>query len=256
MAKDVVFEGIDGIRVLVTGASSGIGNSIARLFGVAGAKVGVHYCNSRKGAEAVTEEIIGAGGQARMFQADLLKLASGVDMVRAFIKSFGGIDVLVNNAGAIYGTGDFLSVREQEWDETFNLNVKAPFVLIREAFSVMSQQGSGRIINISSISAKYGGSPSTLHYGAAKAALEALSLGLAKSGAKHNILVNCVRAGFVETEFHSKIGRSKNDIEKRIELMPLKKVVQPLDVARMVLFLASEAGDCITGEIFTVASGD
>lgn len=118
----------------------------------------------------------------------------------------------------------------------------------------MKEQGGGKIINISSVSAKYGGSPQTLHYGAAKAALDATTVGLARAGAPYNILVNSVRGGLVDTPFHHKIGRSS--LEDRIKLTPLKRAGQPIDIARMVLFLASSAGDYITGEIFTVAGGD
>ena len=118
----------------------------------------------------------------------------------------------------------------------------------------MKDQGGGKIINISSISAKYGGSGQTLHYGAAKSALETVTLGLAKAGAKYNILVNTVRGGFIDTSMHKKLGR--NNIEKRIEMIPLRRAGRPEDMARMVLFLASEAGDFITGETFTVAGGD
>jgi 3-oxoacyl-[acyl-carrier protein] reductase len=118
----------------------------------------------------------------------------------------------------------------------------------------MRDHRGGKIINISSISVKYGGSAQTLHYGAAKSALETVTLGLSKAGAKHNILVNTVRGGFIDTPMHQKLGRT--NIEKRIEMIPLKKAGKPRDVAGMVLFLASEAGDFITGETFTVAGGD
>ena len=119
----------------------------------------------------------------------------------------------------------------------------------------MKEEGGGKIINISSIAAKYGGSSRSLHYGAAKAALESVTIGLARAGAQHNILVNVVRGGFIDTPFHEKLGASKN-IEERINLIPLKRAGKPEDVARMVLFLASESGDFITGEILTVAGGD
>ena len=118
----------------------------------------------------------------------------------------------------------------------------------------MKERGGGKFINISSVSAKYGGSPQTLHYGAAKAALDSLTIGLAHAGAQYNILVNSVRGGFVDTPFHKKIVRG--DLEDRIKLIPLKRAGQPIDMARMVLFPASSAGDYITGEIFAIAGGD
>ena len=104
------------------------------------------------------------------------------------------------------------------------------------------------------MAAKYGGSEKSLHYGAAKAALEAETIGMARAGAKYGILINAIRGGFIDTSFHQKL-ESKN-IEERVQLIPLKRAGKPEDLARMVLFLASEAGDFITGEILAVTGGD
>jgi len=249
-----LFEDLKGKRILVTGASSGIGACIADLSGSYGAFVGVHYRNDKKGALGVVSKINKRGGKAEAFQSDLLLSSVGANPLKSFTDVFGGIDVLVNNAGGVYGPKHFLELDEESWDNTFTLNAKAPFFLAKEAFSVMKEQGGGKIINISSISAKYGGSPQTLHYGAAKAALDSITVGLARAGAQYNILVNSVRGGFVDTPAHKKMGRG--DLEDRIKLIPLKRAGHPIDIARMVLFLASEAGDYITGEIFTVAGGD
>ena len=143
---------------------------------------------------------------------------------------------------------------EESWDKTFQLNTRTPFFLAQNAFKHMKENGGGKIINISSISVKYGGSSQTLHYGAAKSALETITLGLSKAGAKHNILVNTVRGGYIDTPMHQKMGRKNS--KERIEMIPLKRAGKPEDIARIVLFLASEAGDFITGETFTVAGGD
>jgi len=249
-----LFEDLKGKKILVTGASSGIGACIADLLGSYGAVVGVHYRNNKKGAMDIVNNIKKQGGKAEAFQGDLLLASVRANLVKSFIDVFGGIDVLVNNAGGVCGFKHFLELDEESWDNTLALNAKAPFFIAKDAFSVMKEQGGGKIINISSISAKYGGSSETLHYGAAKAALDSLTIGLARAGAQYNILVNSVRGGFVDTPFHKKIGRS--NLEDRIKLIPLKRAGQPIDIARMVLFLASEAGDYITGEIFTVAGGD
>lgn len=249
-----MFEDLKGKRILVTGASSGIGACIADLLGSYGALVGVHYRSNEKGAIDIVNNIKKQGGRAKAFQGDLLHTSVRGKLIKSFIDAFGSLDVLVNNAGGVYGFKHFLELDEESWNNTFALNTKAPFFLTKAAFSVMKEQGGGKIINISSISAKYGGSPQTLHYGAAKAALDSLTVGLARAGAQYNILVNSIRGGFVDTPFHKKIGRG--DLEDRIKLIPLKRAGQPIDIARMALFLASEAGDYITGEIFTVAGGD
>lgn len=249
-----MFEDLKGKRILVTGASSGIGASVADLLCSYGALVGVHYRGNKKDALNVVSNITGRGGKAELFQGDLLLASVRANLLKSFTDAFGGIDVLVNNAGGVYGAKPFLELDEESWDNTFALNAKAPFFLARATFSLMKEQGGGKIINISSISAKYGGSPQTLHYGAAKAALDSITIGLARAGAPYNILVNSVRGGFIDTPFHKKMGRE--NLEARIKLIPLKRAGQPIDIARMVLFLAAETGDYITGEVFTVAGGD
>ena len=251
--SDVLFD-VKGKRVLITGASTGIGACIAELFASHGANVGIHYNKSETEANDVLQRIKCHGGNATILQANLLSNSSYKKLVDSFIDTFGGIDVLVNNAGGIYGFKHFLELDEESWDDTFTLNVKSSFFIAKESFSFMRSHGGGKIINISSISAKYGGSENSMHYGAAKAALDAITKGLSRAGTEYNILVNSVRAGFVDTPFHKKIGRE--NIDERINLTPLKRAGEPIDIAKMVLFLASEAGDYITGETFTVAGGD
>jgi 3-oxoacyl-[acyl-carrier protein] reductase len=248
-----MFESIKGKRVLITGASGGIGSCMATLFAEYGAMVGVHYNNGENEASRLVDQIEKKGGTGVLLKADLIN-DSGQALVQSFINHFGSIDILVNNAGAVIGTKDILDLDEESWDATFQLNARAPFFLAQNAFRKMKDQGGGKIINISSISAKYGGSSQTLHYGSAKSALEAVTLGLSRAGAKHNILVNTVRGGFIDTPMHQKLGRT--NLEKRIDMIPLKKIGRPKDIAGMVLFLASDEGNFITGEIFTVAGGD
>lgn len=249
-----MFKGLEGKRVLVTGASTGIGAAIVRMLAEAGASIGIHYKVSKAEAEELLRCVEAKGGQARLFQYDFLENTAYKLLIQSFVEAFAGIDILVNNAGGIYGYTHFEELDEEAWDKTFILNAKAPFFLAREAFLVMKSQGGGKIINISSISAKYGGSAKTLHYGASKAALDAITIGLAKRGAPHGILVNSVRGGFVDTPLHNKMGRT--DLSDRINLIPLKRAGKPEDIAGMVSFLASTAGDFITGEVFTVAGGD
>ncbi len=251
-----MFESIRGKKVLVTGASSGIGWEIALLFANYGASVGIHYNKNKGKAIELQKKIIDTGGKAEVLKGDLLEEATRTSLVQSFVDTFGGIDVLINNAGGVFGNMQFLDMDEESWGRTLTLNATAPFFLSKNAFHFMKQHGGGRIINISSISAKYGGSVYTMHYGAAKAALEAVTKGLAKAGAPYNILVNSIRGGVIDTPLHTKISRDSIAMEKRIALIPLKRMGMPQDIARMALFLASEAGDYITGEVFTVAGGD
>lgn len=251
-----MFQSIRGKRVLVTGAGVGIGAAIAEFFAQHGGVVGVHYRQHREAAETLVERIRRTGGQAHLFAGDLQDPAVRRTLVDDFVREYGAIDVLVNNAGACYGYRHFSELDEDSWDRTMSLNAKAPFFLSRQAFKHMRENGGGRILNISSVAMKYGG-PRSLHYAASKSALDALTIGFAKEGAKYNILVNSIRCGVIDTAMHTQIeGYSAELFRKRIEMIALKRAGTPLDVARMALFLASECGDFITGEVFTVAGGD
>ncbi len=252
-----MFETISGKRVLVTGASSGIGASIAKLFANYGAYVGLHYRSGKEPVKNLLEEMLVSFGKVEIFQGDLLELEIRQNLVKSFIKVFGGIDVLINNAGAVYDYKHFFELMEDSWDKTYTLNVKAPFYLTRDAFNYMKEHGGGRIINISSVSVKYGGSAKGLHYTASKAALDSLTVGFSRAGAKNNILVNSIRCGVIDTPMHKRIeGYSEENFKQRISLIPLQRIGTPVDIARMALFLASEGGNFITGEKFAVAGGD
>lgn len=252
-----MFESLKGKKALVTGASTGIGACIAEHLAIFGVHVGVHYLSNKNKAEAVAGRINELSGWGKIFQGDLLDVSVQQRLVSDFVDSCGGIDILINNAGGIYDYVHFSELNEKSWDKTFVLNAKAPFYLMRDAFSYMEKNGGGRIINITTVSAKNGGSPYNIHYVASKAALDTLTIGLAREGAKHNILVNSIRCGIIETTMQDKIpGYKEEKLQKRISLVPLKRAGKPVDIARMVIYLASECGDFITGQMLSVSGGD
>lgn len=252
-----MFESLKEKKVLVTGSSTGIGAAIAMLFAQYGSEVGVHYCRNKKDALKVMEKIREQGRKTQLFQGDLTLAAERNSLIKKFIKAYGGIDVLVNNAGGIYDYKHFSALTEKSWDKTFSINAKAPFYLIREAFKYMKKNGGGRIINISTISVKYGGSPYNLHYCASKAALEALTSGFSREGAQYGILVNSIRCGLIDTPMQDKIpGYREKKFRQRASLVPLKRAGKPEDIARMTVFLASEGGNFITGQVLVVSGGD
>ena len=259
MNRESIFKDIENRKVLITGASSGIGASMAKLFASYGAVVGLHYRSGKEKATNLLKEIRENSGKAELFQGNLVEQSVRKNLVTSFVNTFGRIDVLINNAGGFHGYvySHFSELDEKSWDYTFDLNVKAPFYLSASAFQHMKETGGGRIINISSVSVKYGGSARNSHYAAAKAALESLTRAFAREGAKYNILVNSIRGGIIDTPMQVKIkGYTEEQFKERVSLIPLKRIGQPIDIARMALFLASESGDFITGEIFTVAGGD
>ena len=240
--------------VLVTGASSGIGFQIAKDFLLEGAFVGVHYCNNLKGAKRLLK--YAKNKQCKIFKSDFSSSKEVSALWNEFILwSKGHIDVLVNNASF----GKFISfenLSEEDWDRTFQVNLKAAFQLSRAAFPIMSKKKNGRIINISSGGWKYGGGKASVHYGASKAALEALTMAFAKIGAPHNVLVNAIRPGVTKTPHHKKIGRNRNDLSARVNLVPLKRLAEPSEISNMVLFLASSKSSFITNTIISVTGGE
>lgn len=237
---------------LVTGASGGIGAAIAKKLGLAGYELALHYSSGRREAQAVADELTALNVKARIFRADLLKPNAGAALVKKVVASFGRLDVLVNNAGAVLGQDDFTSLSERDFERTMRLNAVAPFALAREAFKAMDARG-GRIVNVSSVAAKFGGSARSLHYAAAKSALETMTVGLAKFGAPKNILVNAIRAGVIDTPFH---GKFRKDMSKRVALIPLKRMGKAEDVAEMALFLCGRGGDFVTGQVLGVTGGE
>ncbi len=259
LEKYNLFGSISQKKVLITGASGGIGSEIARAFIGHGAFVGLHYSGDEKGRSALLklrEETAANPDAVKLFPGNLLDSAVRSILVKSFVEAFGGIDILINNAGAMFDYKHFSQWDEEAWNKSFDLNAKAPFHLSAEAFEHMKKNG-GRIINLSSVNVKYGGSGKSLSYVASKAALESLTKGFAREGAPHNILVNAIRCGVIESPMHQKIpGYTEENLKNRIELIPLKRAGKPLDIARMVLFLASQAGNFITGQIFTVSGGD
>ena len=164
------------------------------------------------------------------------------------------IDVLVNNAGLYMSAGTKEDLNIEAFDNVLNVNLKAPFILSKMFIDIMKFFNTGRIINISSIGVKYGGSFSSMFYTISKAALESLTLSLAKEGSKYNILVNAIRVGVTNTDIH-KLNKKKN-INKRVDLIPLKRMAEAQEIAEQILFLSSNKNNFMTGSIVTVAGGE
>ncbi len=253
--NEISLTGLKGKRVLITGASGAIGSITAELFGRAGAITGIHYYKNRHAAVKILKKIEAANGKAILVKADLLNFRQTSVLIDKFCEEAGGIDILVNCAGGFSKPANFETLDTKAWHNVLDLNLGSVFFLMREAFLRMKVKKFGRIINISSVAAKYGGSPLTAHYGAAKAAVENLTIFFSRVGAPYNILVNCVRPGVIATELHNKF-RTENQMKQRISLIPLKRAGTTYDIAMMILFLSSDAGSFITGQIIPVSGGE
>lgn len=239
--------------VLVTGASKGIGAQIAKNMAAEGASVVVNYSTSKTGADKVVDEIKSKGGSAVAVQGDLSK---GADVKRLFEetqKHYGGLDVLVNNAG-IFKFDALETVTEDEFHRQFNTNVLGPILATKEALPYFGDKG-GSVINISSVVSETAPATSVV-YSATKGALDTVSRVLSKELAAKNIRVNTIAPGMVETEGTHTAGFIGSDFQKQaVAITPLGRLGQPEDIARVAVFLASEESNWVTGERIQVAGG-
>ena len=242
---------LDGKRALVTGASRGIGRAIALRLAAEGASVAVNYHSGENDAASVVSEITASGGTAIAFQASVASAEEANRLVDATVEALGGIDILVNNAGI---TRDNLLMRlsEDDWDAVLDTNLKGAFLCTKAAIRPMLRQRSGRIVNMSSIVA-ITGNPGQANYTAAKAGLIGFTKTIAREVASRGITVNALAPGFIETQMVEAIPE---DLRKQIlERIPLGQFGTPDDVARSVVFLASDDGAYITGQVIGIDGG-
>jgi 3-oxoacyl-[acyl-carrier protein] reductase len=244
-----------GKVAIVTGASKGIGASIARHLAGEGAAVVVNYASSKEGADRVVSEITGKGGRAVSVQADMAKPS---DIRRLFAetnKAFGRLDVLVNNAG-IYEFAALEAVTAEHFHKQFDLNVLGLIFATQEAVKHFGRDG-GSIINIRSV-VSTSAPPNSAVYSATKAAVDAVTRSLAKELGPRKIRVNSINPGMVETEGTKSQGitAGENEFRRQFEsLTPLGRIGQPGDIAPAAVFLASSESAWITGETFYIAGG-
>lgn len=236
---------------LVTGASRGIGRAIALDLASKGFAVALNYAGSHDAAEAVKKEIEDAGGKAFTVQGDVSK-SEDVDRIFKTVKDeFGGLDVLVNNAG-INRDALLIRMKESNWDDVIATDLKSDFLTTKAAAAMMMRERKGSIINISSVVGIMG-NIGQANYAAAKAGVIGLTKACAKEMAARNIRVNAVAPGFIETAMTD--GIPEKIREGMIASIPMGRMGQPEDIARAVCFLASDDASYITGQVLVVDGG-
>jgi len=239
---------------VITGASKGIGASIAKHFAAEGAKVVVNYASSKESADGVVKMITDNGGIAISVQADVSKEADVTRMFEETRKAFGTLDILVNNA-VYQGYAPIEQVSVETFHQSFNVNVLGPILTIQAALKMFGDKG-GNIINISSGASKMP-LPAASLYSATKAALDAITISLSKELGAKNIRINSILPGATETEGATSAGiTAGSEYEKMfIAKTPLGRRGQPEDIAKAVVFLASDDAAWITGEQISVSGG-
>jgi 3-oxoacyl-[acyl-carrier protein] reductase len=244
-----------GKAALITGGSRGIGAAVVRLFAQAGADVVFNYHRNRAAAAQVAQEARKHGTRVEALKADLGRMADARKLVRFARERLGRIDILVGNAG-IWNAQDLPieQMSERHWDEMLRVNLKSIYAVTHCTVPHMIAQKGGRIIHISSTAGQRGESLHT-HYGASKGGIISFVKGLSTELARHNILVNCVAPGWVDTDMSAAVLHTKAGARMAARAIPLGRPATAEEIAGPILFLASDLATFMTGEILNVNGG-
>ena len=243
---------LEGKVALVTGAQQGIGRAIAVALARDGADVGVNFLDDASAAEGVAGEIRGLGRRAVTVQGDVSRPASVESMVRTVVDALGPPEVLVNNAG-VFPRASFLELQEREWDHVLGINLKGSFLCAQAVARALVAGGRpGAIVNISSSAVR--GDPRGVHYSSSKAGVVGLTRAMALALAPHRIRVNAIAPGLTDTA-QPRYGNTEEQIAERAREIPLGRIAQPEEIAKVAVFLASAESGWVTGELIHVNGG-
>lgn len=243
---------LTGRSALVTGGSRGIGRACVETLARAGARVALNYRVERPWAELVVKRIVEGGGEAFELSADVAVREEAEMLVQEVEDRFGGIDILVTNAG-IWKGAPIEEISDGEWNEMVGVNLTGTFNVVRAAVPRMKERGTGRIITVSSTAGQRGEADHA-HYAATKGAVISFTKSLAAELAPFGILTNCVAPGWVETDM-SKDALAGDDAQAILAAIPLGRVGTPEEIAGAVAFLASDLATFVNGEILNVNGG-
>ena len=244
-----------GKTALVTGASRGIGAASAEALARAGcSRVLIHYSSSHEGAERTLSAVRAAGADGQLFRADL-STEEGIESLVAQLKpEAASIEYLVNNAGSLVKRARLEEFTPELYDQVMRLNVKSLWFLARAIAPAMASRGSGAIVNVSSIAARNGGGLGATIYAAAKAAVSAITKGLAKEMAPHGVRVNAISPGTVDNDFHARFS-TRQILDSVVQATPQGRLSTNEDMADVVVFLCSDASRNIIGQTIEINGG-
>jgi 3-oxoacyl-[acyl-carrier protein] reductase len=249
-----MLEDIRGKRALITGSSTGIGAAVAKELARLGASVAVHGNKNAAAAEAVTREIRAAGGKAVVVLGDVSNSASAAKIVADAVAGLGGLDILINNAGAILDRVTNAAFDDAAYDNVYNLNVRSVLAVTKAAYPHLKAAGGGSIINTGSVAGRFGGFGGSAVYASAKAAVHSITRNAAREFAPDHIRVNVVAPGFIITPFHDKTPQSVKD--SAAAQIPMQRLGTAEDCVGAYVFLASDSmSGYITGQIIDVNGG-
>jgi 3-oxoacyl-[acyl-carrier protein] reductase len=239
---------------LVTGGSSGIGAATAAVLAGCGARVAISYHENREGADGVARQIAQSGGNAVTLRADLRRVATVQALVDEAAEALGPIDILVNGAGSLVRRSPLPQLTEDDWNEVLTLNMSSAVFCAKAVAPSMIARRRGAIVNIGSIAGHNGGGPGAGPYAAAKAGLMAMTKSLAKELAPHGVRVNAVSPGVIDTRFHE-VFSTPEMMRNFVSTIPLGRIGTPMECAKAITFLVSDAASYIVGETLEVNGG-
>ena len=236
---------------VVTGAGRGIGREIAKTFAGYGAKVVVNFNGSEERANSLVEEIKAAGGEAVAFKANVADFAEAEALMKFAVATYGRIDILVNNAG-ITRDNLVLGMKEADFDDVININLKGTFNCIKHVYRTMMKQKYGRIINMSSV-VGIEGNAGQVNYAASKAGVIGITKSIAKELGSRGITANAIAPGFIKTDMTDALSDKAK--EAMLDHITVKRLGEVTDIAETAAFLASDMASYITGQVIKVDGG-